>query len=68
MAHKCGFTLKVLAEALSSAGFKTIHGRRDKINFALEIIATKSQIADEEIVDLADDYLRPRMVRQNKPT
>ena len=68
MAHKCGFTLKVLAESLSTAGFKTIHGRRDKINFALEIIATKSQIADEAIVDLADDYLRPRMVRQNKPS
>ena len=61
MAHKCGFTLKHLAETLSQAGFKTVHGRRDRANFELEALATKHLVSDEDVLDLADHYLRNRI-------
>jgi predicted SAM-dependent methyltransferase len=54
MAHRCGFTQKVLNETLKSAGFATIAiARRSAPYFDLWAVATKLKITKEEITMLA---------------
>jgi SAM-dependent methyltransferase len=54
MAHRCGFTQKVLAGTLQSAGFKkSATMKRPGPSYDLWIIATKSEILDEELYALA---------------
>ena len=43
MAHRCGFTFKVLTGSIIAEGFKTIIGRRDQKNYALWVMAFKAE-------------------------
>jgi len=43
MAHRCGFTFKVLTGSIIAEGFKTIIGRRDQKNYALWAMAFKAE-------------------------
>ena len=55
MAHRCGFTKKVLADAMHIAGFKkTAAKRRLSPFFDLWILASKKEISDKEITTLAN--------------
>ena len=54
MAHKCGFTSKVLAATLESVGFKKIAMReRAAPNFDLWAVAVKSDMPDSQLQELA---------------
>ena len=54
MAHRCGFTKKVLAPTLRSAGFKSIATfRRVGPYFDLFALATKEEIKDESVGEMA---------------
>lgn len=54
MAHRTGFTLKTLIEALKEAGFSTMIGRRQPApGFALWVIATKSKQPESALRTLA---------------
>ena len=54
MAHKCGFTQKVLAGSLQAAGFaKTISRRRDAPYFDLWVIGTCMAVDDDQLRTLA---------------
>ena len=54
MAHKCGFTQKVLAGSLQAAGFpKTISRRRDAPYFDLWVIGTRMPVDDDQLRALA---------------
>ncbi len=55
MAHRCGFTKKVLADTMQIAGFKkTATKRRLSPFFDLWILASKKEISDKEITTLAN--------------
>ncbi len=56
MAHRCGFTFKVLTGSIISQGFKTIVGRRDQKNFALWVMAFKSENTEIDKDALALQY------------
>ena len=50
MAHKCGFTLKVLGDFLSAAGFAKVAGfRRKAPYFDLWMVASKAPQTEDEI-------------------
>ncbi len=50
MAHKCGFTLKVLVDLLSAAGFAKVAGYRRKAPyFDLWVVASKARQTEDEI-------------------
>jgi predicted SAM-dependent methyltransferase len=54
MAHRCGFTKKVLAATLQSAGFKSIATfRRVGPHFDLFALATKEEVKDELVREMA---------------
>ena len=53
MAHRCGFTQKVLAATLYATGFKTVVTRRRAQNFDLWAIASASSRSEEEMKALA---------------
>ena len=54
MAHRCGFTQKVLASTLQSAGFaKCGSMKRGAPYYDLWITATKSDLPDEQVRELA---------------
>lgn len=59
MAHKCGFTLKVLIGTLRASGFKTVAGKaRGKAPFFdLWVVATKTEVSREQIAKLASDHI-----------
>jgi|GEM_PF-6791982 len=57
MAHKCGFTLKVLLATLQSNGFAAVAGKRRINAFDLWAVASKSALGDEEVRQLAATYL-----------
>lgn len=57
MAHKCGFTLKTLTQAVHSAGFLTSAGKRRAKGFDLWLLATKSEIEESALKELATLYL-----------
>jgi len=46
MAHKCGFTLKTLSQALHAAGFATSAGKRRARGLDLWVVATKGPMAE----------------------
>ena len=50
MAHKCGFTLQVLVDLLSAAGFSKVAGyRRKSPYFDLWVVASKATQTEDEI-------------------
>ena len=50
MAHKCGFTLKVLVDLLGGAGFAKVAGYRRKAPyFDLWVVASQTHCSEEEI-------------------
>ena len=53
MAHRCGFTLKVLLGTLRAAGFVSVVGRRRPAAFELWALATKRERDDASIKALA---------------
>lgn len=57
MAHKCGFTMKVLIAILQAAGFQAVAGKRRPVAFDLWALATKNALPDEAIRSLARQYL-----------
>ena len=57
MAHRCGFTQKVLASTVQSAGFsKTATMRRGAPFFDLWIAAVKSELPDDKVLELAAEH------------
>jgi hypothetical protein len=58
MAHKCGFTLKVLIGTLQSCGFKTVAGKaRGKApHFDLRVVGCKSEMSREQIGRIAGEH------------
>ena len=56
MAHRCGFTFKVLTNSILAQGFKTIVGRRDQKNYALWALAFKSENNEIDKDALAVQY------------
>jgi protein O-GlcNAc transferase len=57
MAHKCGFTLKVLLATLKSEGFQSVAGKRRVNAFDLWVVASKGRLSDEDVRQLAATYL-----------
>lgn len=57
MAHRCGFTKKVLAATLQSAGFKSIATfRRVSPHFDLFALATKEEVKEEIVREMANSH------------
>ena len=53
MAHRCGFTQKVLVATLKAAGFASIASARRPAAFDLWVLASKVQLQDTELQGLA---------------
>jgi len=53
MAHRCGFTLKVLLATLQMAGFATTGGQKRENRFDLWAVATKETKTEAELRNLA---------------
>lgn len=53
MAHKCGFTLKTLTQALQAAGFQAIGGKRRSRALDLWAVASKGKIDETALRELA---------------
>jgi tetratricopeptide (TPR) repeat protein len=61
MAHRCGFTEKVLSATLRSSGFKRVATmKRGAPYFDLWALATKSDLTEEELLQLAKNHFTPR--------
>ena len=57
MAHKCGFTLKVLLGILKGCGFKSVGGyRRLHPSYDLWAVGTKSEISFEDVKKLLKSH------------
>jgi hypothetical protein len=57
MAHRCGFTLQLLADTLQSCGFPSTAGLARPEAFDLWVVASKVAMSDDEIKALAVKYL-----------
>ncbi len=57
MSHHCGFTLTTLMAVLRDAGFAKVQGLRREGGFDLWVLASKSPRSEQEMADLAKDYL-----------
>jgi hypothetical protein len=57
MAHRCGFTRKVLGGTLLSCGFKSVFTSRRPAFFDLWALASKSAIAEADIRKLAGEHI-----------
>jgi len=57
MAHKCGFTLKVLLATLQQTGFQAMAGKRRPNGVDLWAVASKGAMTDVAIRALARQYL-----------
>ena len=57
MAHKCGFTLKTLTQALHTAGFATSAGRRRLRGLDLWVVASKGPMEEAALRELAGKVL-----------
>ena len=57
MAHKCGFTLKTLTQALHAAGFATSAGRRRLRGLDLWVVASKGPMDEGTLRELAAKVL-----------
>lgn len=61
MAHRCGFTEKVLSATLQASGFLQIASmKRGSPYFDLWALASKKSISDEELRNLAQLHFTPR--------
>jgi len=61
MAHRCGFTEKVLSGTLQSSGFKRVASmKRGSPYFDLWALATKADLNEEELLQLAKNHFTPR--------
>ena len=61
MAHRCGFTEKVLSATLQSSGFKRVASmKRGAPYFDLGALATKADLNDEELLSLAKEHFTPQ--------
>ena len=61
MAHRCGFTEKVLSATLQASGFKRVASmKRAAPYFDLWALATKSDLNQEELLSLATNHFTPR--------
>lgn len=56
MAHRCGFTQKVLVATLQAAGFKTVASTCRPKHFDLWALASKSARTDEQLRALAAEH------------
>lgn len=54
MAHRCGFTNSVLRATLQDAGFKSIASMRRPNCFDLWAVATKSELEESQLIELAN--------------
>lgn len=57
MAHKCGFTLKTLTQALHQAGFATSAGKRRLRGLDLWLVASKGPMEEAALRELAERVL-----------
>ena len=57
MAHHCGFTLKVLNGTLRSNGFASVAGKRRARGLDLWVVATKQQMDEGALRELAEKVL-----------
>lgn len=57
MAHKCGFTLKTLTQALHAAGFATSAGKRRLRGLDLWVVASKGPMEEAALRELARNVL-----------
>ena len=63
MAHRCGFTEKVLSGTLQSSGFKKIASmKRGAPYFDLWALACKVDLNEEELLYLAKSHFAPRLI------
>ena len=61
MAHRSGFTEKVLSGTLQSSGFKRVASmKRGAPYFDLWALATKADLNEEELLQLAKNHFTPR--------
>ena len=61
MAHRCGFTEKVLCGTLQASGFKSVASKkRGAPYFDLWALATKADLNEEELRSLANTHFSPR--------
>lgn len=56
MAHRCGFTQKVLVGTLQASGFKMIASKARPGNFDLWAVASKSPMSEERLRELANAH------------
>ena len=60
MAHRCGFTQKVLTGTLQASGFKSVASMsRGHPYFDLWAVASKAALTEEQIKTLAVEHMRP---------
>lgn len=60
MAHRCGFTQKVLTATLQAAGFKSVASMsRGYPYFDLWAVASKQELTKEQIKSLALEHVKP---------
>ena len=57
MAHKTGFTLKTLTQALHAAGFQAVGGKRRTRGLDLWVVATKGAMDETTLRELAGKVL-----------
>ena len=61
MAHRCGFTQKVLTATLQAAGFKSVAAMaRPHPYFDLWAVASKEALAEEQMMALAKEHFTPQ--------
>jgi len=56
MSHRSGFTQKTLVGTFRHAGFKSVAGARREAHFDLFCLASKNEIGDEAVVNLAKEH------------
>jgi hypothetical protein len=60
MAHRCGFTQKVLSATLQASGFKSVATMaRSYPYFDLWAVASKEELNEEEMKALAVEHITP---------
>jgi hypothetical protein len=59
MAHRTGFTAQTLAKHVSNAGFPSFAGKRHADDATLWMVASKSEMAPEDLKLLAVTYFPP---------
>jgi hypothetical protein len=57
MAHRCGFTLQVLADTLQACGFVRSAGRARPAQYDLWMLASKKNLSDADMQALASAHL-----------